>query len=64
MIVLKNTDEKINCIMHIADIHIRLTQRHDEYKAVFQKFYAALDKAKTLNAVLVVASVWKSEVNF
>ena len=55
MIVLKNTDEKINCIMHIADIHIRLTQRHDEYKSVFQKFYAALDKAKTLNAVLVVA---------
>ncbi len=55
MIVLKNTDEKIHCVMHIADIHIRLTQRHEEYKAVFQKFYAALDKAKTLNAILVIA---------
>ena len=55
MIVLKNTDNKINCVMHIADIHIRLTQRHDEYKSVFQKFYVALDKAKTLNAILVVA---------
>ena len=55
MIVLKNTDEKIHCVMHIADIHIRLTQRHEEYKAVFQKFYAALDKAKKLNAILVIA---------
>jgi DNA repair exonuclease SbcCD nuclease subunit len=55
MIVLKNTDEKINYVMHIADIHIRLIQRHDEYKSVFQKFYVALDKAKTLNSILVIA---------
>jgi len=55
MIILKNTDEKINCVMHIADIHIRLTQRHDEYKSIFQKFYVALDKAKTLNSILVIA---------
>ena len=55
MIVLKNTDDKINCVMHVADIHIRLTKRHDEYTSVFEKFYSALDKAKTLNAILVIA---------
>lgn len=55
MIVLKNTDQKINCVMHIADIHIRLTKRHDEYTSVFERFYAALDKAKTLGAILVIA---------
>jgi DNA repair exonuclease SbcCD ATPase subunit/DNA repair exonuclease SbcCD nuclease subunit len=55
MIVLKNTDDKINCVMHIADIHIRLTKRHDEYTSVFERFYNALDKAKTLNAILVIA---------
>ena len=55
MIVLKNTDEKINSVMHIADIHIRLTKRHDEYTSVFEKLYNALDKAKTLNTILVIA---------
>jgi len=55
MIVLKNTDQKINCVMHIADIHIRLTKRHDEYTSVFERFYVALDKAKTLGAILVIA---------
>jgi DNA repair exonuclease SbcCD ATPase subunit/DNA repair exonuclease SbcCD nuclease subunit len=55
MIVLKNTDDKINCVMHVADIHIRLTKRHDEYTSVFERFYNALDKAKTLNAILVIA---------
>ena len=29
MIVLKSTDKKINSVIHIADIHIRLTKRHD-----------------------------------
>lgn len=55
MIVLKNTDDKINCVMHIADIHIRLTKRHDEYISVFERFYKVLDKAKTLDAILVIA---------
>ena len=55
MIILKNTDDKINCVMHVADIHIRLTKRHDEYTSVFDRFYNALDKAKSLNAILVIA---------
>jgi DNA repair exonuclease SbcCD ATPase subunit/DNA repair exonuclease SbcCD nuclease subunit len=55
MILLKNTDSKINAIVHIADIHIRLTKRHDEYTSVFDKFYDALDKAVKLNSVLVIA---------
>ena len=55
MIVLKNTDKKINYVMHIADIHIRLTKRHDEYTSVFNKFYAALDKASKLDLALVIA---------
>jgi DNA repair exonuclease SbcCD nuclease subunit len=32
-----------------------LTKRHDEYTSVFERFYNALDKAKTLNAILVIA---------
>lgn len=55
MILLKNTDTKINVVVHIADIHIRLTKRHDEYRAIFNKFYQALDKVKKLGSVLVIA---------
>jgi len=55
MILLKNTDSKINAVVHIADIHIRLTKRHDEYLTVFNKFYQSLEKVQKLNAVLVIA---------
>jgi len=55
MILLKNTESKINAIVHIADIHIRLTKRHDEYITVFERFYQALDKVKKLGSVLVIA---------
>jgi len=56
MIVLKNTNQKIDNVVHIADIHIRLTKRHDEYVSIFQKFYDSLDKVKKVtNSVLVIA---------
>lgn len=56
MIVLKNTNQKIDNVVHIADIHIRLTKRHDEYSSIFRKFYDSLDKVKKVtNAVLVIA---------
>lgn len=55
MKLLKNTDSKIHAVVHIADIHIRLTKRHDEYLNVFDRFYQSLDKVKKLNSVLVIA---------
>jgi len=56
MIVLKNTNQKIDNVVHIADIHIRLTKRHDEYTSIFKKLYDSLDKVKKVtNAVLVIA---------
>jgi len=56
MIVLKNTDQKVDNIVHIADIHIRLTKRHEEYTSVFEKFYLSLDKLNSVaKPVLVIA---------
>ena len=34
--------EKIECIAHIADVHIRNLRRHKEYKQVFRKLYKDL----------------------
>jgi DNA repair exonuclease SbcCD ATPase subunit len=39
----------INKIIHIADIHIRLLERHEEYNLVFKKFYQDLTIIKQNN---------------
>ena len=55
MIVLKNTDQKVDNVIQISDIHIRLTKRHDEYTSVFERFYTVLDKIKkNTNLVCVI----------
>jgi DNA repair exonuclease SbcCD ATPase subunit/DNA repair exonuclease SbcCD nuclease subunit len=55
MIVLKNTETKIDNVIQVSDIHMRLTKRHDEYESVFNKFYDVLDKlAKNTRLVCVI----------
>jgi DNA repair exonuclease SbcCD ATPase subunit/DNA repair exonuclease SbcCD nuclease subunit len=55
MIVLKNTDSKIDNVIQVSDIHIRLTKRHEEYTSVFDRFYTVLDKIKkNTNLVCVI----------
>jgi DNA repair exonuclease SbcCD ATPase subunit len=51
---LNSPIQKFTHLIHVADIHIRLTKRHDEYREVFQEFYDAVDKSppETLIAVL------------
>lgn len=46
--------DKIDAVMHLADVHIRLIKRHDEYRAAFDKTYA---HARTLpkNSVILIA---------
>ena len=40
--ILLNTDLIIEKIIHIADIHIRLSNSHIEYNSVFERFYDEL----------------------
>ena len=50
-------DEKeVSHIIHLADIHIRLNNRHEEYKLVFNKLYAELEayKDKKLKCIIVI----------
>ena len=55
MIVLKNTGGKIDNVVQVSDIHIRLTKRHDEYVSVFERFYTVLDKLKkNTNLICVI----------
>jgi len=45
--------DKVECVVHMADIHIRLTQRHVEYREVFEKIYE-YTKATPRNTLIVV----------
>lgn len=42
-------------IAHVADIHIRLVKRHDEYREVFSTFYKQLKKKLDDSSIIVVA---------
>ena len=42
-------------VVHMADIHIRLFKRHEEYKKAFDKLYEDIRKEDLTNSVIVVA---------
>ena len=47
--------EKIECIAHIADVHIRNLRRHKEYKQVFRKLYKDLKDNLPENSLIYLA---------
>jgi DNA repair exonuclease SbcCD nuclease subunit len=55
--------EKVDAVMHIADVHIRLTKRHDEYREVFSKVYENAKKLPQNSIILVAGDVVHSKVD-
>lgn len=53
--------DRIDQILHVADIHIRLTKRHDEYREAFQKVYDAVDKLSQHAVVAVLGDIVHSK---
>ena len=47
--------DKLNRVVHLADIHIRLFKRHAEYKRSFRKLYRELKQLDLDQGVIVVA---------
>lgn len=51
---INNPEEKrVKTIYHIADIHIRYLERHQEYKEVFNKLYESISEPET--SVMVIS---------
>lgn len=48
-------------IIHVADIHIRLTKRHAEYREVFKKLYADVANSPETTVVCVLGDVCHSK---
>lgn len=55
IIKVDTTIQDVKTIIHLADIHVRLYKRHQEYESVFNNLYASLDKRDLSNSVIVIA---------
>jgi DNA repair exonuclease SbcCD ATPase subunit/DNA repair exonuclease SbcCD nuclease subunit len=47
--------QKLQHVVHLADIHIRLFRRHEEYEAVFEQLYADITAKNLRDFVIVLA---------
>lgn len=61
--VLKTGVKKFTHIVHLADIHVRLTKRHDEYLEVFSRLYKEIEKTPPTTAICVLGDVVHSKVD-
>jgi DNA repair exonuclease SbcCD nuclease subunit len=48
-------------VFNIADIHLRLTKRHDEYNQVFERLYKAVERTPAETVVAVLGDVLHSK---
>ena len=48
------TDNEYEYIIHISDIHIRLKNREEEYRTVFDKLYKRIDTNSSKNGLIVL----------
>lgn len=58
---LKCDIKEFTNVFHIADCHIRLTKRHDEYKDVFSKLYKAIEKTPKETVVAILGDLLHSK---
>lgn len=49
--------DKLNKVLHVADIHIRNYQRHTEYKQIFKELYKGVDDLPENSIVYVAGDV-------
>jgi DNA repair exonuclease SbcCD ATPase subunit len=51
---LQSHIKNVKHIIHFADVHIRLTQRHQEYKEVFNNFFKIVSKLPDVSETIMV----------
>jgi DNA repair exonuclease SbcCD ATPase subunit/predicted MPP superfamily phosphohydrolase len=54
---------KIDYVVHISDIHIRLTKRHEEYREAFEKLYAEISKTPENTVIINTGDTLHSKVD-
>ena len=61
--VLKVNIPKFTHVLHIADCHIRLNKRHDEYREVFNNLYEEIKKTPETTAVAFLGDIFHSKAD-
>lgn len=59
--LLKTENKKFTHVLQVADIHIRLNKRHDEYKNVFNTLYEEVRNTPVDTVVVLVGDVFHSK---
>lgn len=54
---------EVETIMHLADVHVRLIKRHDEYREAFAKVYAYAKTLPKNSFILIAGDVLHSKVD-
>ncbi len=54
---------KIDYVVHISDIHIRLTKRHEEYREAFEKLYAEISRTPENTVIINTGDTLHSKVD-
>ena len=55
--------KKFTHIIHVADVHIRLLKRHEEYREVFEKFYKEIDKTPETTVVAILGDLFHNKTD-
>jgi DNA repair exonuclease SbcCD ATPase subunit len=61
--ILKTDIKKFTHIVHAADIHIRLTKRHEEYLEVFENFYKQVRQTPPTTAICLLGDIVHSKID-
>jgi DNA repair exonuclease SbcCD ATPase subunit/DNA repair exonuclease SbcCD nuclease subunit len=54
---------RVDKIVHVSDIHIRLTKRHEEYRRGFEKLYAEIAKTPENTLIINTGDIFHSKVD-
>ena len=60
---LNTTLTQVDYIVHLSDVHIRLTKRHEEYREVFSKVYEEVKKTPVNTLVVIAGDLTHSKVD-
>ena len=60
---LKTKLTKVDFIVHLSDVHIRLTKRHEEYREVFGKVYEYIKNTPENTLVINTGDIFHSKVD-
>lgn len=61
--ILKSDIKKFTHIVHMADIHIRLLKRYDEYEVVFNRLYEEIKKTPDTTVICLLGDIFHNKVD-